>query len=202
MESSIFDTNLIHAHSKYIECETMNYKEQYDLIVLFKSKTTAELHDMLMIAFDWAERKLGEIQFTKDRPIRETYEEFQRDVAPTIQNIYRLQSILAVREQNESKRIIYEKNAIEMMSGCVIQNEYNNIMNRYYSERVKEIKDITEIAHHNGDSNVARQYVREKIEMEENNERQFLNNVLLKHLLDLTICRANIDKNNNSSDMY
>ena len=43
----------------------MNHKEQYDLIVLFKSKTTAELQDMLMNAFNSAEKKLGEIQFTR-----------------------------------------------------------------------------------------------------------------------------------------
>ena len=181
----------------------MNHKEQYDLIVLFKSKTTAELHDMLMNAFNSAEKKLGEIQFTREQTIRETYEEFEHNLAPTIQNIWRLQSILAVREQNESRRMIYEKNANQMMPGQVMRGEYSTIMNNYYSNRIKEIKELTQIKHQNGDSTLAELLIHDKIENEERNERQFLNHVLLRYVLDIGIMRATIDKIDvSSSDMY
>ena len=181
----------------------MSHKEQYDLIVSFKSKTTAELHTILMSTFDMVEKKLGDIQFTKEATIQSTYEEFEKTIAPLIQYIWRLQHILSVREHNESKRMMYERNVSKMIPAHVLRNEYNTIMEKYYSERLKEIKDITQIKHQNGDSNVAAQYINKKIEMEEETERLFLNSLLLRYVTDIDVMRAAVNMTDNfSSNMY
>ena len=181
----------------------MSHNIQYQQIVSFKSKSIAELHSMLMNTFDEAEKQLGTITFTREKTIRATYQEFQHNVAPLIQYIWHLQSILSIREQNESKRMIYEKNASQMMPGHVMHNECSGMLNNNYIDRIKEIKDLTEIKRYQGDSTLAEKYVREKIEIEEEMERQFLNNILLRYTMDLAICRANIERiSENSSDMY
>ena len=89
-----------------------------------------------------------------------------------------------------------------MMPGQVMRGEYSTIMNNYYSNRIKEIKELTQIKHQNGDSTLAELLIHDKIENEERNERQFLNHVLLRYVLDIGIMRETINKNYHSSDMY
>ena len=181
----------------------MSYKEIYQQIVSFKSNSTAELHTMLMDAFDNAEKRLGAIEFTREKTIHATYQEFQYTITPLIQKIWHLQHMLSIREQNESKRMIYEKNTSQMMPWVVMHNECKHILNNNYTDRLKEIKELAEIKRYQGDSTLAEKYVREKIEIEEEMERRFLNNVLLRYTADIETCRANIERiSDNSSDMY
>lgn len=191
-------THVLHGEHK------MSYQQEYEFMISMRTKSVPELHSVLMNLFDLAEKVLGTIQFTEGKSFRETYEELENNVLYLLDHIWHLQHILRIREQNESKRMVYEENAGRMMPGHAFLEEFSGTINRYYDNRMSYLKDITQIKDQGGDVDKAEEIARAKLEEEEKNKRQLLNHSLLRYVLDIVVMRARIERMNNSAsiDMY